>query len=342
MSTGSGGGSQQNPAARLAIGYAESNVQLVSIGLQLFMCIYGLVVYLESSRAAKKGRILYVAVSFTILGLSVMTTVCNNYSNYNSLLNTVPGDLARTRIALNQFGQGTPSYGIARIASTFIAFVGDGLLLYRCYFFWSDKRWVVVLPALVYLASVVMGILQMLWQDIFSGWVIDFSVSWVALNATLNALITGMISYSLLRAYFKHRDHLPPNASRVYLSVVAILVEAALPLSLAGIVLAALMNQSRGAGATGVHQGFFRILYFFLLAISPQMIIFRITTGRSAGRKPNRGSSDKTTHVSTAMDFVHSSSNAESGSFDVSQSKRSNHDPQQRSAEKNDVHVVPV
>ncbi|TFK28300.1 hypothetical protein FA15DRAFT_665516 [Coprinopsis marcescibilis] len=317
-SPGGGGGSQGNPIARITIAYAESNVQLISIGLQLFMCMYGFVVFLETPHSNRKGRIMYILASFSILALTVISTVANNVTNYNTLLNAVPGDPMGTRAAMNRFGQGTIAYAVARISSTFIAFVGDGLLLYRCYFFWYDRKWVVVLPALVYVASVVMGVLQMLWEDIFSAWVIDFSVAWISLNASLNALITATISFRLVMAYYKNRQYLPAKASKVYLSVVAILVEAALPLSVAGIVLAVFMNQSRGSGATGVHQGFFRILYFFLLAISPQMIIFRVTTGRAAGRDI-RGTSGNTTRISTGLDFAHSSVNDDTNAdFEIS------------------------
>ncbi|KAH6895053.1 hypothetical protein BKA70DRAFT_1531969 [Coprinopsis sp. MPI-PUGE-AT-0042] len=297
---GGGGGGQQGPMGpRLQISYAESNVQLVSIGLQLFMCLYGLIIFLESPREVRKGRVPYIFVSFLILSLSIVWAVTGSYSGYHTLFNTVPGDQMRTKEAMQRFGRGTAAYGVGRIVSTFIAFVGDGLLLCRCYFFWADKKWVVILPALTYGASVAMGFLQMLWVEVYPGWKIDFSVAWISLTAALNALITATISFRLLVAYYKNKEYLPSTSSKVYLSVVAIIVEAALPLAMTGIILACFINQSSGSGASKPHQGIFRILYFFFLAISPQVIIFRVTTGRAVGR--NLGGNPTTMSISAPI-----------------------------------------
>ncbi|KAF6758970.1 hypothetical protein DFP72DRAFT_887128 [Ephemerocybe angulata] len=298
------------------------------------MCLYGLIVFLETPRSLRKGRTLYILVSFTILGLSIMSTVSDNYSRYLTLYNALPGDAVRTKAAMDRFGaQGSPEYVVARVTSTFVAFIGDGLLLYRCFFFWGDRKWVVILPALVYAASVgpsvipiflseshivsVMGFLQMLWVGVYPGWRIDFSVAWIALNASLNVLITALISFRLLVASYRNSQLLPSFSSKVYLSVVAILVEAALPLSVCGIALASFITQTRGAGAAKPHQGFFRIMYFFFLAISPQMIIFRVTTGRGlsrhggvrnhgAGGEGMAATTNQTHPVSTALDFSNS------------------------------------
>jgi hypothetical protein len=145
----------------------------------------------------------------------------------------------------------------------------------------------VVLPALTYVASVgklthsrrsaaytdprlsVMGLLQMLWIDVFPGWKIDYSVAWISLTAAVNALITATISFRLLVTYYKNKEYLPSTSSQVYLSVIAILVEAALPLAILGIILACFISESRGAGASKPHQGIFRILYFFFLVREP-------------------------------------------------------------------------
>ncbi|KAH6903286.1 hypothetical protein BKA70DRAFT_604985 [Coprinopsis sp. MPI-PUGE-AT-0042] len=331
MGMGGGGGGQQGPMGpRLQISYAELNVQLISIGLQLFMCLYGLTIFLESPRNARKGRLSYVLVSFTILSLCIMWVVTGSYSGYHTLLNTVPGDRQRSQEAMQRFGRGTAAYGVGRIASTFIAFVGDGLLLYRCYFFWTDKKWVVIVPALTYVASVVMGLLQMLWIEVFPGWDIDYSVAWISLTAALNALITATISFRLLVTYYKNKEYLPSTSSKVYLSVVAILVEAALPLSIIGIVLACFINQSGGSGASKPHQGIFRILYFFFLAISPQMIIFRVMTGRAAGRDL-RGNPPTTTNISTGIEFNPSSESGEHSTVAPYDQEKKNHSLRSRS-----------
>ena len=94
------------------------------------MCLYGLTLFLETPASQRRGRVLYVVVSFIILTLNIMTTAPNNYTNYQNLYNAVPGSPERTRVAMDTYGgRGTPEYVVARISSTFIAFVGDGLLV---------------------------------------------------------------------------------------------------------------------------------------------------------------------------------------------------------------------
>ncbi|TEB23839.1 hypothetical protein FA13DRAFT_1639439 [Coprinellus micaceus] len=304
-----------NPSAKLAIQYAGANVQLFSIGIQLFMWSCGLVSFLETPRLQRKGphSILYPVVSFTILSLSLMIGVSVSYARYLTLYHADPGDPQVTKAAMDQYGgHETPQYGVSRIASTFIAFVGDGLLMYRCYFFWSDRKWIVILPALTYVASVVMGFLQMLWVEAFSGWRVEFSVAWIILNASFNVLITALISFRLLLASYRNSQLLPSYSGKVYIGIVVILVEAAMPLSVNGIALAYFMNQSRGSGEANLHEGIYKILYFFFLAISPQMIIFRVTTGRgflrdgSTPRTPRAPGAAETMPPSTALNFARS------------------------------------
>ncbi|KAJ2926355.1 hypothetical protein H1R20_g10727, partial [Candolleomyces eurysporus] len=151
-----------------------------------------------------------------------------------------------------------------------------------------------------------------------------------------------MISFRLLLAARRNSQLLPSFSSKVYISVVAILVEAALPLSITGIILACFMNQSRGAGATRPHQGIFRILYFFFLSISPQMIIFRVTSGRALAKDlrarnrrdeyPHEDGGSAVQAMSTALDFARSG--GESGDTTTFENDRAVKDRSEKESEK--------
>ena len=62
-----------------------------------------------------------------------------------------------------------------------------------------------------------------------------FAVPWVALSLGLNIIVTSMICLRLLRMRALIREVLSPEMSRMYTSVVAILIESAAPLSILGI-----------------------------------------------------------------------------------------------------------
>jgi hypothetical protein len=127
-----------------------------------------------------------------------------------------------------------------------------------------------------------MGFLQMLWVEAFSGWRVEFSVAWIILNASLNVLITALISFRLLLASYRNSQLLPSYSSKVYIGIVVILVEAAMPLSVNGIAVAYFMNQSRASGEANLHEGIYKILYFFFLVRPPISLPFvslpRLTT----------------------------------------------------------------
>ena len=60
-------------------------------------------------------------------------------------------------------------------------------------------------------------------------------VPWISLSVSLNIIVTAMICFRLLRMRARMREVLPPEMSRTYTNVAAILVESAAPLSILGI-----------------------------------------------------------------------------------------------------------
>ncbi|KAG2003765.1 hypothetical protein CC2G_004343 [Coprinopsis cinerea AmutBmut pab1-1] len=112
----------------------------------------------------------------------------------------------------------------------------------------------------------------------------------IVLTVALNATATALIAYKLIRAQRTFASTLPGRSTSVYQSAVRILVEAAIPLTLFGLLQVffnvlfyspTISGVERPNRAFSAASSVFGALYASFAALSPQMIIFRITTGRS-------------------------------------------------------------
>ena len=74
--------------------------------------------------------------------------------------------------------------------------------------------------------------------------------AWIFLSTAVNILVTGLISFRLLRIRKQLSAILAPQDLEIYLGIIAILVESALPLSLAGIAFAAVSTPSNSGAKT--------------------------------------------------------------------------------------------
>jgi hypothetical protein len=138
-----------------------------------------------------------------------------------------------------------------------------------------------------------------------------FSAASTFLTVSTNILVTAFIAFRLIRARKSLAKLMPSADARLYTGVLAILVESAAPLTLFGIVSAALQQfyayrQPRTPGFYVAGYFFDGIFYAFCVssgnqptlstqllltserqqALSPHMIIFRVTTGRSFTKFP--------------------------------------------------------
>ncbi|KAJ2936310.1 hypothetical protein H1R20_g780, partial [Candolleomyces eurysporus] len=264
--------------------HAEMNISLIVIGIQLFMCIYGQILFTESPDPLRRGRLPYIVVSWTIFLLFTLGQTINSHFVFNIVSGIVPLEEAK-QDALMITGT---------VTVVAIQWVGDGLLLYRAYIIWSDKLWVLVLPLLTYLATIIIGILQLIPQVTKdpSGSP-KFTSAWIYLSVAVNASITALISFRLLmaRRYFSRVLPSGPQSTldlKLYRGVVAILVESAMPLSFSGIVFAAVYDPKNVEQQ--IVKTTFLCLYFSFSALAPQMIIFRVTTGRSTSSLKHKAS----------------------------------------------------
>ncbi|ESK86671.1 hypothetical protein Moror_9670 [Moniliophthora roreri MCA 2997] len=160
-------------------------------------------------------------------------------------------------------------------------FMGDLLLLYRCYIIWSSSITVIVLPSLIFLASTAMAIISCVQSALpgssfFANNTINFAIPWIALTCGLNAILTGLITARLLVARHRLKAILGSNEhSTAYTSAVSIIVESALPFSILGIIFAILLGKGNTVymifnGIWGTYAG-----------LAPLLIIHRVALGRA-------------------------------------------------------------
>jgi len=157
--------------------------------------------------------------------------------------------------------------------------LGDGLLVYRCYIIW-DSRWqIMVVPAMIYLASSVTSILTVVESAIpgtsmLKGKPIKLAVPWVSLSVSLNIIVTSMICVRLMWMRARLREVFAPEMASMYTSVATMLVESAAPFSILGI----------GLVVTAAQKGplvfAFGYVWSIFCSFSPQMIILRVAMGR--------------------------------------------------------------
>ncbi|TFK21424.1 hypothetical protein FA15DRAFT_624011 [Coprinopsis marcescibilis] len=266
--------------------YVNIMLSLLDVGIQLFMFLYGLSVYLESPASLRKGRSPYIFLSFIIFAMACISgTIDCAFLFKVFMASTSPYDFLVQFIELD----GTPVRFTSEVMFTIVVFIGDGLLLYRCFIIWSDKRLVIILPTLTYLAGVGMGIDSLIPASSMS--TRASRVAWIFLLVSTNIIITALISFRLLRARSRLAKLLPDrtNTLDTYSGVIAILIESAAPLSIFGLAFASNMIYSFNNATipSELAQYILAGLFYSFTALSPQMIIFRVTTGRSWLSNPN-------------------------------------------------------
>ncbi|TFK23369.1 hypothetical protein FA15DRAFT_561913, partial [Coprinopsis marcescibilis] len=259
------------------------------IGFQLSLCVYGLAVYLETPRNARKGRVWCIVLSFAILATSAAGGITNRWQLINE--HTAFGETA---------GMWSVKWAAESLLPGVLTILGDGVLLFRCYMIWSDKRWVALFPTFIYLAAIVAGLIvfaRVLEHGTFEARTVNLSYLLGALSVALpvlfNVTTTVLIVWRIVKWRHKLSWALSGRHVAKYSGAAMILIEAALPLSLSGIAYASILFAAYGGrffrvisvmksmSVMAPLSATFESLYLIFVVLSPQLVIFRVTTGRS-------------------------------------------------------------
>ncbi|TFK21760.1 hypothetical protein FA15DRAFT_715894, partial [Coprinopsis marcescibilis] len=275
-------------------------------GLQCFFCIYGLNVYLETPSKLREGRIPYILASWVILGTSASATMIAgavlipylSRLNAPKIENIVAGGSLYEEID-DSFSLGWPR--IVNVLKLIWVCLGDGLMLYRCFVVWNDVKWVSILPFMVYLFSLGMYVilsapaLIIVQEPKDSLEALPTNLTTLA-STIFNILTTLLIVSRLLRWRNRLARALPSRKLGVYSGAMAILIESALPLTFFGAATSILSlaasywtveDVASSSVNTASSTGLFVVAAFYkaFTVISPQLIIFRVTIGRSFTNK---------------------------------------------------------
>ncbi|KAI0354383.1 hypothetical protein OH77DRAFT_1548346 [Trametes cingulata] len=192
-------------------------------------------------------------------------------------------------------------------ASILLNLLSDGLLIYRCYVIWADKR-VVMFPMIMWLTTFGCGIAQLVasgvpHSDYFSGVAQKLGTSYTSVTIALEIIVTALIWYRI-RRLARRTDS---SVARAYTSVSAIFVESAALTTVCGVPY--LITFSMG-DYTSIA---FLSIYVMSTCLAPQLVILRIVSGRGWTQKtteamlttvpePHLARSGTMTSVSTIVD----------------------------------------
>lgn len=77
----------------------------------------------------------------------------------------------------------------------------------------------------------------------FIGSGVTFGVIWIAISASFTLLVTSLIVSRILFVRWQMREIMEASAVKMYMGVVAVLVESALPLAIIGVIFAVLLGK---------------------------------------------------------------------------------------------------
>ncbi|KAJ6630991.1 hypothetical protein B0H10DRAFT_701937 [Mycena sp. CBHHK59/15] len=255
------------------------------IGNAIFAILYGVELcmffissyFLWTSPKGGSSRIFYIVYSAALLALITIAMSCNLF--FGQMMWIEHRDVDGGPVAY--FSENIAAWynTLGTAADVTANVLGDGLMLYRCYVFWSSTSiWIVAFPALLFAASTCMGIVQTIQSglpggDLFHGTAVNFGIPWIVLTITFNVLVTAMITIRLFWVSRSMRKVLARDRTEVYTSVIAILVESALPFTLLGICY--LVTYIRADPESLA----FADIWGCFVSLSPQAIILRVSMG---------------------------------------------------------------
>ncbi|KAH6873494.1 hypothetical protein BKA70DRAFT_1450237 [Coprinopsis sp. MPI-PUGE-AT-0042] len=259
----------------------------VVVGIQIFMCLYGLWIFYDTPKSSRKGRGRFIVISFAILFTFSSMVVMDAVTLFTALLESG----ANGYDILLAFKAVDIAWGAAAtVMLTLCTAIGDGVMIWRCYVIWQDRKWVTVAPVIGLIAFIGTGF-SLAAPNISSHPNTDaISAAANCLTIGVNFMVTSLILGRILRTRkIVGEANVTEKPSSMYGNVAAILIESAAPLVIFGVILVVLQLTSLFLNNFSlkvwvrleVAQHVFALLYYACVALSPQLIIFRVTIGRS-------------------------------------------------------------
>ncbi|KAK0499156.1 hypothetical protein EDD18DRAFT_1070706 [Armillaria luteobubalina] len=248
-------------------------------GIDFYMYFHSVYLFLVAGRARSPAHSLYLVAGGALLALLTISTFTNivfaefMWIDHRDAVGGPLGYLGANSAVWWQT--------LGTVTSQISFFLGDALLLYRCYIIWNSMFSIIICPLILYLGALVMAILLIVQSAVpgsnfFRGKTVDFGVPWVSLSVALNASVTTLIVIRILNVRHQLKATLEPtdDTVRIYTGILALLVESVLPYSFFGVIFAITYGRNMDVAPA------FRFVWGTFGAMSPQIIIFRVASGQ--------------------------------------------------------------
>ncbi|KAL0568750.1 hypothetical protein V5O48_013238 [Marasmius crinis-equi] len=249
------------------------STHLSSIGYGIHVAVFFTVTYYLFTKKTQH-KLFWLLFNGLLFAFGTINLACSILFNENAWVNKrgYPGGPK----AYLWEQQAIPTQTLGNSASILASFLADGLMLQRVIILYNWNWWIIVPPALFYVACVILSILTtvQLALPTQTSWTPLSLPVWIVLMVLpmwLTALIAGRIWY--------HRRQLiqtlGPDAARLYAGVAAIVIESALPFTILSVILLGLF------GNNDVAQNLFVSLLVQVECIAPEMIVLRVILGQA-------------------------------------------------------------
>ncbi|KAH6912285.1 hypothetical protein BKA70DRAFT_1184900 [Coprinopsis sp. MPI-PUGE-AT-0042] len=276
--------------------FGEAILNSALYGIQFFMVLSILSSFFNRSKEGRKGHLRYVVISCVILVTFSVDTVLGIWKVFRILFagGPSPQSYLPALFKVNEKGRVLNIAGDAMLVVTIT--VSDVVMIWRCLILWNHKKWVVLLPFLTFVGTIVSHIAYLVFtsttdvaRQIFT---VKAMIAAASLSVAMNIMVTFLILLRLTLTWLHTSKAFSDRKTpRMYLDPAVILIEAAVPLTVFGIgmitTLAITTSDSQQIkrplpqGRLHVLNVVFASLYYSFCALSPQMIIYRVAAGRS-------------------------------------------------------------
>ncbi|KAI0358235.1 hypothetical protein OH77DRAFT_1398039 [Trametes cingulata] len=256
--------------------YIGINITCILYGIQLILYFMTVRALLRQTRKSTRSDIFLVLFSTALLLLNTISVSTN--SVFGQEMWVVNQDYPGGADAYLEAFATVWYQTLGTAAGLVMQALASGLLVYRCWVVWDDLRVAVVL-SILWLGTFALASLRVYAsaiENFFTGPLSEklgkaTTSCLIGLNTILTTLICARLYY-FSRFYGKE---LGPDVGQKYTSAAAIIVESALPFTVASIVY--LIAFAIGSQTSIV----FLCISSMLTAISPSMIIIRVLAGRA-------------------------------------------------------------
>ncbi|OSX59975.1 hypothetical protein POSPLADRAFT_1148983 [Postia placenta MAD-698-R-SB12] len=257
--------------------YLGNLVNAVLYGIEVMLFFSTMRVLLQAKRQRTRSDVFFIFFSCALLFLSAVNLAVDEAFGQEMWI-------------LNYDYPGGPDAYLGEYASVWYETMGttasislnllaDGLMIYRCYVVWN-AAYIAMVPCLLWISSLGLGITSLYLSgspngNYFAGLASRIVLCYNVTSVSLNIIATCLICGRLLHHARIIRKQLGDDAPRIYTHAVSIIIESALPYSISSIVF--LITY----GANSELSSLFLAFFAMFTAISPQMIIMRVVTGRA-------------------------------------------------------------